>query len=152
MCQYVLILEAMIDGELDGALAYAMHCNGMLRNQDILQSLVRDFSHAGSRTVRILGGPGRGGEVKTGVDQGVEFSVIWIVLMLRRFLQGRPHGAKMFNSSEERYQKNSMKTLVKFIVAKVRGVYVWRHSGAVETVRDRIEDEKSKESIANVLG
>ena len=76
--------------------------------------------------------------MKTGVDQGVKPSVIGIVLMIRRFLKGRPRGAKMFNFSEERYQKNCMRRLVKFIAAKVRGVYVWRHSGAAEMVRDRI--------------
>ena len=131
-----MIVEAVRDGDFDEGLAYAMHFNGMLRSQDVFQARVEDFSHIGMRTVLTIGDPDKGEDVKTGVDQGVEYVAVWVVLMIRKFLRGRGNKEKVFGFSESRYNQNFLRRLAKFLSGYVRGVYVWRHSGAAEMVRE----------------
>lgn len=54
--------------------------------------------------------------MKTGVDQGVEFVVFWILIMLRAFLRGRGSMVRTFLFTMERYRQGFQKRLRKLKV------------------------------------
>ena len=140
----LMIVDAMCEGAWGESLSYAINTNGFLREQDVFQAVVSDFFDLGSRVVQSLGDPLRGESVKTGVDQGVEYTEGWIVKMLRAYRRRRKKSDRMFSFSSKRYNRGFQQRLKKFGARPQRGVYVLRHSGAANYVARALREEKEE--------
>jgi hypothetical protein len=146
----VLIVSMICEGEFEESAAYAMHFDGVMREQDIFQADCEDFVHMGGTSTLTLGRVDRGETVKTGVDQGIEFTTPWVVKIIRGLVRGRRRG-KVFRVPKARYQSGFTQWLQKYRVPPQRGVYVWRHSGAAARVRAALRRKENMSQVMDAL-
>jgi hypothetical protein len=140
----------MWSGFLWAALAVWIHCDMILREQDLEQMVYSDFDDDGKEVSVTLGDPERGETVKGGADQGATVGAAWIRKIIRHLLRLRDTGVvsgadRVLMFSLEYYRTRYAEAKVEAKMKESRRVHDLRHSGAAADVERHTMEEVSPE-------